>query len=293
VVVDRFKVRSDLATRLAESFETALELSGGTAVVADMDNPKAEELVFSANFACPHCGYSVPELEPRLFSFNNPAGACPTCDGLGVQQFFDESRVVQNESISLAGGAVKGWDRRNFYYYQMLTSLAKHYKFDIEYQNDKFEQMSPGKKAFVVLKLILDFSNSRVPVLIDQPEDSLDNRAIYHELTAYIKQRKLKRQIIIVTHNPNIVVSGDCENVIVANQHSENNPNPHNKVFAYKNGALENQIKEPDSNFILNKKCIKEHVCEILEGGIEAFKRREDKYGIKIDNLNSPKVIQE
>lgn len=132
VVVDRFKVRSDLATRLAESFETALELSGGTAVVADMDNPKAEELVFSANFACPHCGYSVPELEPRLFSFNNPAGACPTCDGLGVQQFFDESRVVQNESISLAGGAVKGWDRRNFYYYQMLTSLAKHYKFDIE-----------------------------------------------------------------------------------------------------------------------------------------------------------------
>ena len=132
VVVDRFKVRPDLATRLAESFETALELSGGTAVVADMDNPKAEELVFSANFACPHCGYSVPELEPRLFSFNNPAGACPTCDGLGVQQFFDESRVVQNESISLAGGAVKGWDRRNFYYYQMLTSLAKHYKFDIE-----------------------------------------------------------------------------------------------------------------------------------------------------------------
>lgn len=132
VVVDRFKVRSDLATRLAESFETALELSGGTAVVADMDDPKAEELVFSANFACPHCGYSVPELEPRLFSFNNPAGACPTCDGLGVQQFFDESRVVQNESISLVGGAVKGWDRRNFYYYQMLTSLAKHYKFDIE-----------------------------------------------------------------------------------------------------------------------------------------------------------------
>lgn len=132
VVVDRFKVRSDLAARLAESFETALELSGGTAVVADMDNPNAEELVFSANFACPHCGYSVPELEPRLFSFNNPAGACPTCDGLGVQQFFDESRVVQNESISLAGGAVKGWDRRNFYYYQMLTSLAKHYKFDIE-----------------------------------------------------------------------------------------------------------------------------------------------------------------
>ena len=176
---------------------------------------------------------------------------------------------------------------------KFFTTDFYSYKFDIEYQNDKFEQMSPGKKAFVVLKLILDFSNSRVPVLIDQPEDSLDNRAIYHELTAYIKQRKLKRQIIIVTHNPNIVVSGDCENVIVANQHSENSPNPHNKVFAYKNGALENQIKEPGSNFILNKKCIKEHVCEILEGGIEAFKKREDKYGIKIGDLNSQNIIQE
>ncbi|NBI14112.1 excinuclease ABC subunit UvrA [[Haemophilus] felis] len=132
VVVDRFKVRADLVTRLAESFETALELSGGTAIVASMEDPKAEELVFSANFACPHCGYSIPELEPRLFSFNNPAGACPTCDGLGVQQYFDEKRIVQNPSISLAGGAIKGWDRRNFYYYQMLTSLAKHYNFDIE-----------------------------------------------------------------------------------------------------------------------------------------------------------------
>lgn len=96
VVVDRFKVRDDLTQRLAESFETALELSGGTAVVADMDDPKAEELLFSANFACPICGYSMRELEPRLFSFNNPAGACPTCDGLGVQQYFDPDRVIQN-----------------------------------------------------------------------------------------------------------------------------------------------------------------------------------------------------
>ncbi len=147
MVVDRFKVRSDLATRLAESFETTLELSGGTAVVAYMDDPKAEELVFSANFACPHCGYSVPELEPRLFSFNNPAGACPTCDGLGVQQYFDEKRVVQNPSISLANGAIKGWDRRNFYYYQMLTSLAKHYHFDIE---TPFEEL-PKKIQQIIL----------------------------------------------------------------------------------------------------------------------------------------------
>ncbi|MGV7959678.1 excinuclease ABC subunit UvrA [Photorhabdus tasmaniensis] len=132
VVIDRFKVRPDLAQRLAESFETALELSGGTAIVADMDDNKVEELIFSANFACPACGYSMSELEPRLFSFNNPAGACPTCDGLGIQQFFDPDRVIQNGDISLAGGAIRGWDRRNFYYFQMLCSLANHYKFDIE-----------------------------------------------------------------------------------------------------------------------------------------------------------------
>ena len=132
VVVDRFKVRDDIAQRLAESFETALELSGGTAVVADMDDPKAPEMLFSANFACPICGYSMSELEPRMFSFNNPAGACPTCDGLGVQQFFDPERVVQNPELSLAGGAIRGWDRRNFYYFQMLRSLGEHYKFDVE-----------------------------------------------------------------------------------------------------------------------------------------------------------------
>ncbi|MFP1899145.1 excinuclease ABC subunit UvrA [Lonsdalea quercina] len=132
VVVDRFKVRSDLAQRLAESFETALGLSGGSAVVADMDDDNAPELLFSANFACPICGYSMHEMEPRMFSFNNPAGACPTCDGLGVQQFFDPSRVIQNQELSLAGGAIRGWDRRNFYYFQMLRSLAEHYEFDVD-----------------------------------------------------------------------------------------------------------------------------------------------------------------
>ncbi|MDE3970235.1 excinuclease ABC subunit UvrA [Glaesserella parasuis] len=132
VVIDRFKVRSDIATRLAESFETALELSGSTAIIADMDDPNAEELVFSSSFACSHCGYSLTELEPRLFSFNNPAGACPTCDGLGVQQYFDERKVVQNPDVSLASGAIKGWDRRSFYYFGLLKSVAKHYDFDIE-----------------------------------------------------------------------------------------------------------------------------------------------------------------
>ena len=132
VVVDRFKVREDIKTRLAESFETALDLSGSTAVIADMDDPTAEELVFSSSFACPHCGYSLHELEPRLFSFNNPAGACPTCDGLGVEQFFDPNKVVQNPDVSLASGAIKGWDRRSFYYFGLLKSVADHYDFDLE-----------------------------------------------------------------------------------------------------------------------------------------------------------------
>ncbi|WP_455482760.1 excinuclease ABC subunit UvrA [Haemophilus parahaemolyticus] len=132
VVVDRFKVREDIKTRLAESFETALDLSGSTAVIADMDDPNAEELMFSSSFACPHCGYSLHELEPRLFSFNNPAGACPTCDGLGVEQFFDPNKVVQNPDVSLASGAIKGWDRRSFYYFGLLKSVADHYGFDLE-----------------------------------------------------------------------------------------------------------------------------------------------------------------
>lgn len=131
VVVDRFKVRDDLQQRLAESFETTLELSGGIAVVAPMDGDGAE-VVFSANFACPHCGYSMQELEPRLFSFNNPAGACHTCDGLGVQQYFDPDRVILDDSLSLAEGAIRGWDQKNYYYFQMLSSLAEHYNFDLK-----------------------------------------------------------------------------------------------------------------------------------------------------------------
>jgi excinuclease ABC subunit A len=131
-VIDRFKVRPDIQQRLAESFETALQLSDGLARIAWMDQPDRDEPVFSAKFACPECGYSLTELEPRLFSFNNPVGACPECDGLGVRQFFDPERVVAHPELSLAGGAVRGWDRRNAYYFQLITALAKHYRFDIE-----------------------------------------------------------------------------------------------------------------------------------------------------------------
>ncbi|HEX4299951.1 MAG TPA: excinuclease ABC subunit UvrA [Gammaproteobacteria bacterium] len=146
VVVDRFKVRPDVAQRLAESFETALRLADGIAHVAFMDEPKKAEITFSSKFACPVCGYSLAELEPRLFSFNNPVGACPGCDGLGVRQFFDPARVV-TPHLSLAGGAVRGWDRRNVYYFQLVQSLARHYKFNIE---TPFEDL-PEKIRRVIL----------------------------------------------------------------------------------------------------------------------------------------------
>ena len=131
-IVDRFKVKDDVRLRLAESFETALRLADGVARIARMDDSDNEELIFSDRFACNICGYSLSELEPRLFSFNNPSGACPSCDGLGVKQFFDPERVVVNPTLSLAGGAIRGWDRRTTYYYQMIQSLAAHYDFDIE-----------------------------------------------------------------------------------------------------------------------------------------------------------------
>lgn len=131
VVVDRFKVKPGLEQRLAESFETALELSDGIALVAPMTG-EGEQHTFSARYACNQCGYSLSELEPRLFSFNNPAGACPTCDGLGVRQFFDPEKILQHPEATLASGAIKGWDRRAVYYFQMLTSVAEHYQIDLE-----------------------------------------------------------------------------------------------------------------------------------------------------------------
>jgi excinuclease ABC subunit A len=147
VVVDRFKVRDDIRLRLAESFETTLHLADDIATVAWMDDSEHAELMFSARFACPSCGYSLQELEPRLFSFNNPAGACPECDGIGNQQFFDPDRVISNPHLSLAGGAIRGWDRRNAYYFSIITALADHYDFDIEIP---FEELDDNIKNILL-----------------------------------------------------------------------------------------------------------------------------------------------
>jgi excinuclease ABC subunit A len=146
-VIDRFKVRPELAQRLAESFETALRIGQGVARIAAVGDPSRPDVVYSDKFACPICNYSISELEPRLFSFNSPAGACQTCDGLGTQEFFDPEKIVSNSHLSLAGGAVRGWDRRNGYYFQLLNSLARHAKFDIE---APFENLAPEAKQLVL-----------------------------------------------------------------------------------------------------------------------------------------------
>ncbi|QEY26098.1 excinuclease ABC subunit UvrA [Neisseria zalophi] len=156
VVIDRVKVKADIKQRLAESFETALRHGGERALAMEMDSGK--EHWFSARFACPVCSYSLPELEPRLFSFNNPVGACPTCDGLGSMNFFDPERVVAHPELSLAAGAIKGWDKRNQFYFQMIQSLARHYQFDV---NTPFEEL-PEKIRKIVLhgsgKEVIDFA---------------------------------------------------------------------------------------------------------------------------------------
>ncbi|WP_292934282.1 excinuclease ABC subunit UvrA [Noviherbaspirillum sp.] len=140
VVIDRLKIKADVKQRLAESFETALRLAEGRAIALEMDSGK--EHLFSNKFACPTCGYALQELEPRLFSFNNPMGACPECDGLGHIEFFDPKRIVAFPNLSLASGAIKGWDRRNQFYFQMLSNLAEHYAFDLDIPFEKLPEQA-------------------------------------------------------------------------------------------------------------------------------------------------------
>jgi excinuclease ABC subunit A len=202
-VVDRFRIKPDMKQRLAESFETALRLADGVARIAFMDDVDKEELVFSDRFACNICGYSLTELEPRLFSFNNPSGACPGCDGLGVKQFFDPERVIVNSDLSLAGGAIRGWDRKTTYYFQMIKSLAKHYKFDIETPYDELTEelqqivlYGSGKE-----KIEFYYANSRgmeikqkhrfegvIPNL-DRRYKETESNAVREELTRYLNSQ--------------------------------------------------------------------------------------------------------
>jgi excinuclease ABC subunit A len=203
VVVDRIKVRQDLKQRLAESFETAIVLTDGIAVVSPMDADSAlEDKLFSARYSCPYCDYSLQELEPRMFSFNNPNGACPECDGLGVSQFFDPDRVVSSTHVSLAGGAVRGWDRRNAYYFQIIQALARHYDFDVD---TPFEDL-PTRIRNIVLHgsgdEIIEFSyfgdsgvqKRRHPFAgiipnLERRYRETDSRIVREELSKYISQK--------------------------------------------------------------------------------------------------------
>jgi excinuclease ABC subunit A len=200
VVVDRFKIRAEIAQRLAESLETCVGLSGGLVLVMPMDDDKSDGLLFSSQFSCPHCGYSLSELEPRLFSFNNPAGACGTCDGLGVKQYFDQSLVVAEPTLSISEGAIRGWDRRSIYYFQMLNSVAEHYGFDIDRPFDHLSQ----KQQHLILQgsgedeISFNYVNSRgdtvlkthvfegvLPNLERRFHDT-DSQMVREELTKYL-----------------------------------------------------------------------------------------------------------
>jgi len=203
VVVDRIKVRTDLKQRLAESFETAIVLTDGIALVSPMDEGSAlDDKIFSARYSCPYCDYSLQELEPRMFSFNNPTGACPECDGLGISQFFDPDRVVSSTHVSLAGGAVRGWDRRNAYYFQIIQALARHYVFDVD---TPFEDL-PKKVTDIVLHgsgdEIIEFSyfgdsgvqKRRHPFAgiipnLERRYRETDSRIVREELSKYISQK--------------------------------------------------------------------------------------------------------
>ncbi|MBL1264478.1 excinuclease ABC subunit UvrA [Candidatus Methylomicrobium oryzae] len=201
VIVDRFKVREDIALRLAESFETALRIADGMAIAACLDD--GTELLFSERYACPHCGYSLTELEPRIFSFNNPKGACTSCDGLGVREYFDPELVVHNPDISLAGGAIRGWDRRNAYYYQIILGLAKHYGFDPEMP---FSELPKEIQAVILygsgndeieFKLAGDFGFSKkkrhrfegIIAIMERRYHETDSLMVREELAKYLSQK--------------------------------------------------------------------------------------------------------
>lgn len=199
VVVDRFRIREGIELRLAESLETALSLSNGLAEIADMESGETL-LNFSANYACPQCGFTIDELEPRLFSFNNPIGACSECDGLGVSQYFDPERVISTPTVSLANGAIKGWDKNSAYYYSMLSALASHYNFDLE---TPFEKL-PAKIKKIILygsgREEIKFtylSNSGKKTIRIHPFEgilpNLDRR--YHETTSQMVRENLTRYL--------------------------------------------------------------------------------------------------
>lgn len=232
------------------------------------------------------CQYLSAELQEFLEIRLNQRGADRQRYTIQfVQNYGTDNKLYASDILKklLYGKLIlkNGYDAQNV----AIELLAKSWyklSYELLYQNDSFSEMSEGKQAFVILKLLLEFSEKKCPILIDQPEDSLDNRAIYNELVEYLKKKKKERQIILVTHNSNVVVSADAENVIVANQEGIGSHNTNRFRFQYINGSLENtKAKVDNEDVILLSQGIREHVCDILEGGKDAFEKREQKYGFK------------
>lgn len=272
--------RKDVAAKLLNEHLSYLELMNTIASILRIQH---DNIILSANYELKY------ELENWLNeTFSLRSSSMSQLITKTVTQYKKKTKEeIKIDVAELLNKALKGeLTFKNGYNVQsfisnMLSNNWFKLKFNVEYEGDNLSDMSPGKRSFVVLKLILDFSDKKCPILIDQPEDNLDNRAIYNELVKYIREKKKERQIILVTHNPNIVVGADSEEVIVANQNGKNAPNEGGVKFQYVTGSFENNSSRIDDvNVpILNRCGIREHVCDILEGGENAFRDRENKYG--------------
>lgn len=251
-IASTLRIQHDNIT-LAAGYELCQKLEKSLTECLSLRSQAASELL--TNVVCQYEKKTKEDIKKCLVDLLNKAlmGEVSFKNGYNVQMFI--SMMLSNNWFSL--------------------------KYDVDYESDSLSDMSPGKRSFVVLKLLLDFSDKKCPILIDQPEDNLDNRAIYNELVKYIREKKKERQIILVTHNPNIVVGSDSEEVIVANQNGKNSPNDKGIKFQYAYGSLEDSsVRITDDKIPILDRCgIREHVCDILEGGENAFRDRENKYG--------------
>lgn len=232
----------------------------------------------------PKLSYNQEKLQMFVDSYLNARNP--------LAKAMQEADIIDNESLinvltnafdNIVKGIVplKGGKDKKQAAVELLSTNYYYFMYNVVYQGDTLSSMSEGKKAFVILRLLLDFDENKYPILIDQPEDDLDNRAIYNDLVTYIRNKKLERQIILVTHNPNITVGTDAEEIIVANQHGAHTENQDGVKFEYRSGAIENSYKRDGTKTVLLSQGIREHVCDLLEGGDIAFKKRESKYGLK------------
>lgn len=280
-ILDLEKEKDTLHKNYLKLFETIISLNSKyyseTKKIADIIKQKKGDVEISAKTI-----YTPDKIISTLEkSLNKNFGEGKKLKDFKGKNQEDIEKFFENLLFNIDNGNVKLTKDTSLQ--TLLTNLIaiNYYSitYKVKYENDDLDSMSEGKKAFIILRLLLDFDDSVWPILIDQPEDDLDNRAIYTDLVSYLRDKKTKRQIILVTHNPNIVVGADSELVIVANKHGSKNENPDKIKFCYYGDTLESSFTDNEEKSVLYKQGIKEHICEILEGGDAAFKLREKKYG--------------